>query len=125
MNGSFLNECRMRTIGQLLPLINSPTNVGYMPLGVKMKHWRGQPDNWKWKPSGRDVAFSWLGLGAVFLFLALSSFLSPSHSSHTGRWRWVHERFFDMFGANGDIVLYSSIGTAFLLFGALKLRAAS
>jgi hypothetical protein len=36
---------------------------------------------------------------------------------------WLHEIFFGMFGASGDIVLYSSVGTAFMLFGALKFRA--
>ena len=88
-----------------------------------MKLWRGQPDNWNWKPSRRDTAIMWLTLGGIFYVLALSAFLSPSQSSRTGRWGWLREIFFGMFGASGDIVLYSSIGTAFVLFGALKFRA--
>lgn len=88
-----------------------------------MKLWRGQPDNWNWKPSGRDTAFLWLGLGAIFYVLALSSFVSPSQSSRSGRWGWLHEIFFGMFGASGDIVLYAGVGTAFMLFGAFKFRA--
>ena len=88
-----------------------------------MKLWRGQPDNWTWKPSDRDLASMGFGFGACFYLLGLVEFLSPSQSSRTGRWGWLHEAFFRVFGASGDIALYSIVGTAFVLYGFLKFRA--
>ncbi|WP_296749141.1 hypothetical protein [Thiobacillus sp.] len=77
-----------------------------------MKLWRDQPNNWNWKPSVKEMTFIWLGFGGVFYLLAFSAYSSPSQSSRTGRWGWLHEIFFNAFGANGDIVLYSAAGTA-------------
>ena len=88
-----------------------------------MKLWRGQPDNWNWKPSDNEQVRVWLGIGTCFYLLALSDFLWPSQPRHTGRWGWLHAIFFGMFGSSGDMVLYSSVGTAFVLFGFLKFRA--
>ena len=44
-----------------------------------MKLWRGEPDYWKPLPltRGRHIAFS-LGLAAIFLLLALDSYVNPS-----------------------------------------------
>jgi hypothetical protein len=84
-----------------------------------MKLWRGQPDNWNWKPSIKEKAIAWLGLGGAFYLGALFDFLSPSQSSRTGRWGWLHEIFFNAFGASGDIVLYSAAGTACVVSGLL------
>lgn len=108
-------------VEQFSPAENRPQPP--LILGDEMKLWRGQPENWNWKPSGRDKAFLSLGFGVVFYVLALSYFLSPLQSSRAGRWGWLHEIFFGMFGANGDIVLYTSVGTAFIFFGALKFKA--
>ena len=88
-----------------------------------MKNFRNQPDNWKWKPTNKDIANIWLGFGAFFYLLAYIAFTSPSQTSFTGRWGWLHLIFFNIFGASGDIVLYSGLGTASLLFGFLKLKA--
>lgn len=89
-----------------------------------MKLWRGQPDNWNWKPSAKEKAFLWLGFGGVCYLLAFSAYSSPSQSSRTGRWGWLHEIFFNAFGPNGDIVLYSAAGTACVLFGLLSYKSA-
>jgi hypothetical protein len=86
-----------------------------------MKLWRGQLENWQ--PTRRDKALVWLGIGAVFYVLALTSFASPSQSARTGRWGWLHEIFFGMFGASGDIILYSCLGTTAMLAGAWNFRA--
>ena len=88
-----------------------------------MKNFRGQPDNWKWKPTNKEIANIWLVFGAIFYLMAFVAFTSPSQTSFTGRWGWLHSIFFNMIGANGDIVLYSGLGTASLLFGVFKLIA--
>ena len=88
-----------------------------------MKLFRGQPDNWQWKPSNKDTAYLWLSFGAFFYLLAFLAFTSPPQTSFTGRWGWLHTVFFNTFGTNGDIVLYLGLGTASLLFGFLKLKA--
>ena len=88
-----------------------------------MKLFRGQPDNWQWKPSNKDIAYLWLSLGAIFYLMAFLAFTSPPQTSFTGRWGWLHATFFNAFGINGDIVLYSSLGTTSFLFGFFKLKA--
>jgi hypothetical protein len=88
-----------------------------------MKLWRGQPDNWHWKPSAKEIARAWIGLGAAFGVFALYSFWFPSQSSRTGRWGWLRQPFFSAFGPPGDVVLYSAIAVAFLVFGIRKYRA--
>ena len=93
-------------------------------VGQQMKLWRGQSDNWEWKPSTRDIARIWLGLALVFLSLTLVSVLNPSNEPATGRWGWVHRAFQGAFGANGDIVLYASLGGVCLVYGVLKFRSA-
>ncbi len=88
-----------------------------------MKNFRGQPDNWKWKPTNKDISNIWLSFGVVFFLMAYVEFTSPSQSSLSGRWGWLHAIFFDAFGTSGDIVLYSGLATASLLFGFYKLKA--
>jgi len=90
-----------------------------------MKLWRGQPDGWAWKPTGRDIARAWIGLGVIFLLLALHTLWFPSASSRTGRWRWLIDVFLAAFGPQGQVVLYSIIAAAFLFFGIRKYRATS
>jgi hypothetical protein len=87
-----------------------------------MKLWRGQPDNWSWKPSAREKGRFWLGLAGVSYSLAAVSFLTPGSSSFTGRWGWLHRTFFDAFGPKGDVILFAFIGTACLTYGLLKHR---
>jgi hypothetical protein len=88
-----------------------------------MKNFRCQPDNWKWKPTNKDIANIWLGFGAMFYVMAFVAFTAPSQTSFTGRWSWLHAIFFNAFGSNGDIVLYSGLGTVSLFFSFLKLKA--
>jgi hypothetical protein len=87
-----------------------------------MKLWRGQPDNWKWKPSARDVARLWLGLAACFFVLGYVAWESPSNSSSTGRWSWLKRIAFDLFGPNGDAILFAAVGTTCLIAALLKYR---
>lgn len=88
-----------------------------------MKLFRGQPDNWQWKPSNKDTAYLWLSFGACFYLMAFLAFTSPTKISFTGHWGWLHAIFFNLFGANADTVLYASLGTASLFFGFLRLKA--
>ena len=87
-----------------------------------MKLWRDQPDNWKWKPTERDVARMWIGLGAAFVVLGLYSLWFPSQSPGI-RWRWLYDVFYIALGSRGEIVLDSAIGVALLFFGVRKYRA--
>jgi hypothetical protein len=89
-----------------------------------MKVWRGQPDNWTWKPTALELARAWIGLGGFFVLLALYSFCFRPALRGTGRWAWVHKVAFAAFGPHGDIVLYSLVGAAFLFFGIRKYRSA-
>lgn len=87
-----------------------------------MKLFREQPENWKWKPSNKDTAYLWLSFGAFFYLLAFLAFTSLAQTSFTGRWGWLHVIFINLFGTNGDTVIYSGLGTASLFFGILKLK---
>ena len=82
-----------------------------------MKLFRGQPDNWKWKPSQRESARIWLGLALVFYVLAAVSYSSTEPSNTTGRWGWLVRMAIDVFGPQGESILYSLEGTAFLIIG--------
>ena len=87
-----------------------------------MKIWRGQPDNWVWKPTSRDIARFWIGIGIAFFGLGAVHLLSPSPVSRTGLWAWLHIAFFNAFGNNSEIVLFGTLGTACLIYGAAKWR---
>jgi hypothetical protein len=87
-----------------------------------MKLWRGQPDNWTFRPSPRDMARAWVGLGVVFFALAVVAYLSASTSSFTGLLGPLRRLFFNAFGTSGDVILYAGVGTALLFFGVLKYR---
>ena len=87
-----------------------------------MKLWRGQPDNWAWKPSRADIGRFWLGIAGVFYVLSFVSYASPSASSGTGRWGWLHRLSSSAFGPNGDIILFALLGSVCLLFGLLNFR---
>lgn len=65
----------------------------------------------------------WFGLTVMFYCLALSSFLSPSQTSQTGLYGWLHASFFNVFGPQGDTVLNVILGTVCLTFGILSKRA--
>jgi len=88
-----------------------------------MKLWRGQPDNWKFKPTARERANAWMGIGAMFVVMACYEFWFPS--AHTGRWAWLHKMAASAFGPHGNVVLYSIIAAAFLFFGIRKYRSSS
>ena len=84
-----------------------------------MKLWRGQPDNWKPQPlTKREMGNVWLTLGAIFLYFAFDAYLGHG-TEPTGRWRWLHTIFRSQFGESGDVVLFSIIGTASLVAGAI------
>ena len=90
-----------------------------------MKLWPGgQPDNWVWKPTTRDIARAWIGIAGMFVLLASYTYWFPS-ASHTGRWAWLHNMAAAAFGRRGDVVLYSIIAIAFLFFGVRKYRSQS
>jgi hypothetical protein len=82
-----------------------------------MKLWRGQPDNWSWKPSAKERSLFWFGLGGVCLSAAMNSFLHPGHPPFIGREARLHQLFFQMFGPNGDVILYASIGVVCMVAG--------
>ena len=84
-----------------------------------MKLWREQPDGWNWKPTAKDKGRFWLGLSLCFFVLAAYAYSYPSLSVPSGRWGWLHRIFFAEFGAVGDVLLYSIVGTAALIAGAL------
>lgn len=84
-----------------------------------MKLWPGQPDNWK--PTAKDKGRFWAGLALCSFALAASVFISPSSSSLTGRWGWLHRIFFNEFGAAGDLILYMLIGAVALTVGVMYL----
>jgi hypothetical protein len=88
-----------------------------------MKLWRGQPDNWKWKPSARETARLLIGFGALFYLLALIAFVEPS-GPPSGRRLIAQLRrvAYDALGASGDAIVYAAIGTIFLVGGLLKYR---
>lgn len=86
-----------------------------------MKLWRGQPDNWKYRPTSRDIAYAWLGIGISSAVLSLYSFLHPQ-ISFTGRWAWLQQLFFNLVGPNGVAVLFLVIGTAFIAATIAKLK---
>ena len=88
-----------------------------------MKLWRGQPDNWIWKPTARDLARIWFGFSVVFFALCVMVMKSPSTFTLTGRWKWLHQLFTNAFGSNGDIILYAGLGSACLICGIIKFRA--
>ncbi len=78
-----------------------------------MKLWRGQPENFKPSPmSSREKGNLWLGFSGVFFLLALVSHFSPPSAPATGRWAWLHNAFFDLFGPSGDVILFSVAGSA-------------
>ena len=85
-----------------------------------MKVWRGQPDNWSWKPSSTDKARLWLAFAGLFYVLALVT--SPSNSPSAGRWAWLHHLSAKVFGPNGDIILYTIFGTACLVAASQHLQ---
>jgi hypothetical protein len=85
-----------------------------------MKLWRGQPDNWRFKPTARELAHAWTGIGAMFVVLAFYEFRFPR--SHNERWSWLHDMAIAAFGPRGSVVLYSIIGAAFIVFGIHKCR---
>lgn len=88
-----------------------------------MKIWRGQPDNWKAPVfTKKEKAHASLGLSGCLYLSAFSSYISPSDSSQTGKWGWLHRIFYTEFGASGDIILYSLIGSVFLFLGLSGLR---
>jgi len=87
-----------------------------------MKHWRGQPDGWTWKPSPRDTARFWMGLGVVLYSLSVTAYLSPWTSSYMGFLGAARRVFFNIFGTNGDVIVFATIGTVCLVCGVLKYK---
>lgn len=87
-----------------------------------MKLWRGQPDNWIWKPTAREIARAWIGLGAAFAALACYAFWFPSASMQTGRWAWLYKMAIATFGPQGDVILYAIVALIFLGIGVRKYR---
>jgi UDP-N-acetyl-D-mannosaminuronic acid transferase (WecB/TagA/CpsF family) len=85
-----------------------------------MKLWRGQPENWVWKPTAHEIAYAWIGLGAMFVLLAAYEFRFPS-ASHTGRLSWLYNAAIATLGPRGVVILYAAIASAFLIFGIRKL----
>ena len=78
-----------------------------------MKLWRGQPDNFT--PSSmspREKGNLWLGLSGAFFVLALVSHYSLPSFPATGRWAWLHNAFFGLFGPSGDVFLFLVAGSA-------------
>jgi hypothetical protein len=88
----------------------------------RMKLWRGQPDNWTWKPSPGDMGRFWLGLAGVSYVLSFAAFASPSASSGTRRLAWLHRLSTNVFGPNGDVILFALLGTVCLLVGLVSFR---
>ncbi len=58
----------------------------------------------------------------MFYCLGLSTFLSPSQTSQTGLYGWLHASFFNVFGPQGDTVLNVTSGTVCLIFGIMSYR---
>jgi len=79
-----------------------------------MKLWRGQPDNWVFRPTPRDVARVWMGLGAFFLVLAWVRSVSPT-TSDTGVLGPLYRIVFSPYGC-------TVIGVLLLVAGVLKYR---
>ena len=52
------------------------TEEDLLDIQARMKLWRGQPDNWVWKPTARDIARGWIGVGALFLSEVVLGLLS-------------------------------------------------
>lgn len=77
-----------------------------------MKVWRGQPENWTWKPSDADKAWLWLGFAGLFYVLSVVESISPSPSPATGRWAWLHNAATAALGAYGEAILFAILGTA-------------
>lgn len=97
--------------------------VGELVAYGPMKLWRGQPDNWKWKPSTREIARFWIGIGAFFYFLGLVAFFEPS-GPPSGRRAIAQLRrvAYDALGANADVILSVAMGTICLVYGLVKYR---
>ena len=88
-----------------------------------MKLWRGQPDNWTFKPTARELAHAWTGMGGMFVVMVCYELWFPS--AHTGRWDWLHNMAVSAFGPQGSVVLYSIVAAAFLFFGIREYRSSS
>lgn len=73
--------------------------------------------------SAKDKGRFWLGLSACFVVLGASAYVSPSLSSQSGRWGWIHQAFFNEFGAAGDVILYSLLAVVALVAGLKNLSA--
>jgi hypothetical protein len=96
-----------------------------VPVDISVKIWPGQPDNWTPPPfSPKEKARAYFGLSACFYVLAFTSYSSPSASSQSGRWGWLHQIFYVAFGTSGDIVAYCLAGTVLLVLGVIELRRA-
>jgi len=82
-----------------------------------------QPDSGNWKRSTRELTYAWFGFAVICYCLGLAAFLSPSQSSQTGIWGWLHVLVFNAFGPQGDTVLFVTSGTVCLFFGFMSYRA--
>lgn len=89
-----------------------------------MKTFRGQPENWVWKPTPREVARLWVGFALMFYFLAAQQFYWPGNPQTTGRWGWLHRLALDAFGPSGEFILYALVGSICLAYGVWKYVAA-
>ena len=88
-----------------------------------MKLWRGQPDNWKWKPSTRDTARLLIGFGAFFYVLGFIALVEPS-GPPTGQRPVAQFRraAYEILGPSSDVILCMVLGTFLLVCGLLKYR---
>ena len=87
-----------------------------------MKLFRGQPDNWVWKPTLREVGRINVGFAFIFYVFAVCEFYSPMSPSR--RWAWLESLALDVFGPDGKLILLVLIGTALLINGIRKYIAA-
>jgi polyferredoxin len=85
-----------------------------------MKLWRGQPENWTFRPTPREVARVQIGLAAVFYAMAWVEYLSPTPPSGS-----ITRMVVSLFGPTGEAWFFAAAGTALLFAGLLKYRKAA
>lgn len=58
-------------------------------------------------PNGVVAWHFWLGAAAIMGFVALYEWQQPSLPPFTGRWSWIYEFAFALFGARGGFALFA------------------
>lgn len=68
-------------------------------------------------PRGLVAWHFWLGISAVVGLLALTEWDRPSSPPFTGRWAWLHQAAFDLFGSRGTFLLFFAFAVVAFAYG--------